>query len=425
MKILLSGLHCNPYRGSEGGRTWNWAWHLAKSHQVWVLTQPIARPRIEEFLAEHPNDNLKFLWVALPTTFTPWVKQDSFKFVRLRYGSWLRQAYKVAAAAHREYEFDIAHHVSLNTFFPPPQLYRLPIPFVWGPVGGAMTTPGAFLSCYGSNRWVEAVRTLRVRLSNHWPSLRRAVRGTSLLLAINRETADALLAAGAGDVRLFLDAGPRKDFFVPEPRPAKHKEALVIMWAGLLFPRKALGLAIEALARVRHLPVRLHVVGEGWMRQTWRELAERLGVGDRIEFVGQVPWTEMPQHYRQCDAFMFTSLRDSSGNVVFEAMASSLPVITLDHQGVGAFVPPEAGIKVPVTTPEETVRGLAEGIEKLAGDPELRARLGAAGWRYIGAQSWDHRAEVMAGLYEEVIGRRSCNVRVASSAVGSLELADE
>ncbi|MGF1607974.1 MAG: hypothetical protein ACFCUQ_01165 [Kiloniellales bacterium] len=63
MKILLSGYLCNPYRGSEAGRTWNWAWHLAKQHQVWVLTQPIARPKIEEFLAEHPNDNLRFLWV--------------------------------------------------------------------------------------------------------------------------------------------------------------------------------------------------------------------------------------------------------------------------------------------------------------------------------------------------------------------------
>ncbi|MGF1607976.1 MAG: glycosyltransferase family 4 protein [Kiloniellales bacterium] len=425
MKILLSGFHCNPYRGSEGGRTWNWAWHLSKSHQVWVLTQPIARPRIEEFLAEHPNDNLKFLWVETPNTLTPWVKRDSFKLVRLRYGSWLRQAYKVAAAAHRKYEFDVAHHVSLNAFFPPPQLYRLPIPFVWGPIGGAMTTPRAFLSYYGRDRWIESMRTLRVRLSNRWPGLRKAVRATSLLLAINRETADALLAAGASDVRLFLDAGPRTDFFVPEPRPIEDKKELVIMWAGLLFPRKALGLAIEALARVRHLPVRLRVVGEGWMRQPWRELAESLGVGDRIEFIGQVPWLEMPQQYRQCDAFIFTSLRDSSGNVVFEAMASSLPIITLDHQGVGAFVPSEAGIKVPVTTPEETVRGLAEGIENLAGDPELRARLGAAGWSCIGAQSWDHRAEVMTGFYEEVIGHRSSSARVALPPTGALELADE
>lgn len=425
MKIVLSGLHCNPYRGSEGGMAWNWAWHLAKRHQVWVLTQPIYRRNIEQFLAANPNDNLKFLWLQTPNTVTPWVKRDSLKLVRLRYGSWLWQGYKVVAAAHREYDFDLVHHVSLNTFFPPPQFYRLPIPFVWGPVGGAMTTPRAFLPYYGSHRWIESVRTLRVRVSNHLPSLKRAVRRAALTLATNRETAEALRSAGATDVRLLLDSVPRHDFLVEQPRPPEAKDELVVMWAGLLFPRKALGLAIEALARVRHLPIRLRVVGEGWMREPWRRLAESLGVGDRVEFVGQVPWMEMPKQYRQCDAFMFTSLRDSSGNVVFEAMASSLPVIVLDHQGVGAFVPPEAGIKVPVTTPEETVRGLADGLEKLARDPELRARLGAAGWNYIGAQSWDHRAEVMTSFYEEVIGRRSASARVASAATDTLELADE
>jgi len=420
MKILLSGYLCSPYRGSESGRTWNWAWHLSKQHQVWVLTQPITRPRIEQFLAEHPNDNLKFLWVEAPNTLVPWVKPGSFDLLRFRYGPWLRHAYRVAAQAHREHGFDVAHHVSYNVFFPPPQLFRLPIPFVWGPVGGAMTAPWAFLGYYGWRRWVEAARNLRVGLSNRWPTLRQAVRGTSLLLAINRETAAALGAAGANDVRLFLDAGPRKDFFVEEPRPPQAKPELVIMWAGWLQPRKALSLAIEAVARARHLPVKLLVVGEGPMRHSCRKQAEALGIGERVEFVGKVDWVNMRDYYRRSDAFIFTSLRDSSGNVVFEAMASSLPILTLDHQGIGTFVPPEAGIKVPVTTPEETVAGLAAGIERLARDPELRARLGEAGWKFVGEQTWDHRAKVMTSFYQELIDRAG-----AAAPAARMALADD
>lgn len=406
MKILISGYFCNPYRGSESGRTWNWASHLSAKHKVWVLTSPRSRPDIERYLAEHPNDNIDFIWVDLPRLF-PWERKVGRSLVRMRYGPWLERAYHVAAEAHKIHGFDIAHHVSYNVFFPPPQLHRLPIPFVWGPVGGAMTAPDAFLSYFGRHRLVETIRNIRVRLSCHLPALKRTVRGTSLLLAINEETADGLRTAGAKDVRLFLDAGPRKDFFVDEPLPPQEKTEIVIMWAGWLRPRKALSLGIEALARVKHLPVRLLVVGEGPMRRPWSRLAAQLGVADRLEFVGEVPWAEMRTHYRRSDIFMFTSLRDSSGNVVFEAMASSLPILTLDHQGVGAFVPPEAGIKVPVTEPGETVAGLAAGIERLAKDPELRARLGAAGWRFISAQTWDYRAEKMAVFYEEILERQA------------------
>ena len=183
MKILLSGYICSPYRGSEGGMTWNWAWHLAKQHQVWVLTRPNTRPEIDRFLAENPNDNLRFLWADAPTTLTPWVRKDSANLIRFRYGSWLRHSYRIAAAAHEELGFDVAHHVSYNVFFPPPQLHRLPIPFIWGPVGGAMTAPPAFLGYFGKARWSEALRNFRVALSNHLPALKNAVRHTALTLA--------------------------------------------------------------------------------------------------------------------------------------------------------------------------------------------------------------------------------------------------
>jgi glycosyltransferase involved in cell wall biosynthesis len=52
----------------------------------------------------------------------------------------------------------------------------------------------------------------------------------------------------------------------------------------------------------------------------------------------EVPWPEMKRQYQEADLFLFTSLRDSSGQVLAEAMASGLPIVALDHQGVGAIV---------------------------------------------------------------------------------------
>ena len=64
-------------------------------------------------------------------------------------------------------------------------------------------------------------------------------------------------------------------------------------------------------------------------------------------------------------------LRDSSGAVLTEALAYHLPILTLNHQGVGVIVPPNAAIKVPVTNPEETVSVLAD-----IADPVTREEYG-------------------------------------------------
>ncbi len=160
----------------------------------------------------------------------------------------------------------------------------------------------------------------------------------------------------------------------------------------------------QALAHLNgSVPVSLQVVGEGPLKSKMKSLARTLGVSDRVEFVGAVPWRRMPEYYRRADAFLFTSLRDSSGAVIPEAMVYRLPFLTLDHQGVGAIVPSEAAIKVPVTTPEETVRKLAEGIRLLAQSPELRRQMGEAGWVKAQTMRWQHNADLMTVCYEEAV----------------------
>ncbi len=99
-----------------------------------------------------------------------------------------------------------------------------------------------------------------------------------------------------------------------------------------------------------------------------------------MQWRGWLPLAEALQLYASADLFVFTSLRDTSGTVVLEALSRGLPVICLDHQGVRDLITPECGIKVPVTRPSEVIAGLAEAITKLARDPDRREQLGAAPW---------------------------------------------
>jgi exopolysaccharide biosynthesis WecB/TagA/CpsF family protein len=405
MKVLIIGHACSSRQGSEAGGTWNWALHLSLQHEICVLASPHDRDGVEKFLSNLPNHNLKFCWVKLPGSLERYTRDRGLQSSSL-YLLWQALAYKKALELQRTVGFDIVHHVSYGSVSAPPAIHRLGVPFIWGPIGGAQQAPSSFRRYFGRSWAREIVRNARVRLMPFSPSIRSTVQTSAVALATNQETADLLRRAGARDVRLFLDSGIPQSF-LSNGISGSNDEGLTLLWAGRMQPRKALPLALEALAEASDVNVRLLVAGDGEMRKAWEYYAKRLRVDHKVEFLGKVPWDEMPSVYQRADALLFTSLRDSFGMQVLEAMGQGLPILALDHQGAGTFVPHAAGIKISVKTPRETVSGVAEGIRRLARNPDERRRMGEAGRAFARTQTWERRAEWMSKLYEEVISAQA------------------
>jgi glycosyltransferase involved in cell wall biosynthesis len=382
------------------------AWHLSRFHEVWILAHPIDRRIVEDFLAKQPNSNVRFHWLAGPRLL--WDHQGGNVAVAIHYLQWLRLAYIKAAEFHEHTDIDIIHHVSYGTISIPPPFWKLPVPFVWGPVGGGQRVPSAFRHYICSLSGREILRNIRSALLPLSFSLRRAAKASAIILAANQETYGLLAKAGALNVQLFLDSGIPSTF-VSRPRlPRPRGTPFTLLWVGRMQPRKALPLALEVLAEVKDLAAKLLIAGDGEMRRKWESYAKHLNLDGRVEFLGQVPWNEISRLYQSADAFLFTSLRDSFGSQVLEAMAHGLPILTLDHQGVGTFLPPDSGIKVPVTSPRQTVAELAKGIRRLALNPEERQKMGEAARAYARTQTWERRAECMSNVYDEVLGRPGC-----------------
>ena len=410
MKVLIIGHACGPGLGSEPGNTWNWAWSLADSDEVWVIAHPEYKSRVDAFLEQNPNSRLRFNWVTTNSRFDTWVPgKEQEKGIRLHYFLWLREAYRTAGVLCEQVKFDIAHHVSWTTIAISPPFWRLPVPCVWGPVGGGQTIPKPFLCLIRSNRLKERLRTLYVRSLPFSPRLKKSTRSAELVLATNFDTRDLLEKAGARNVRLFLDCGVSGD--LPQLGPKPTSEQFTLLWAGRIEPQKGLLLALHAMALDENPAVRMVVAGTGSAEGDMRSLASSLCLDSRVDFLGRVPHAEMTSLFQSCDAFFFTGLRDTFGSVVLEALSNGLPVVTVNHQGVGAFVPEDASIKVPVSSLDDTVKDLALAIQALASEPDYRSEMSRGALRFAEQQTWRRRAELMRGLYREVIDSRLSRVR--------------
>ena len=149
MKVLLVGHAVGPGRGSEPGNTWNFAARLSESHQVTLISHPERREDVEAELARHPRPNLRIIWVTPPPRIDPWDPRKGDKGLRLHYMLWQRYALKMALRLCETEQFDVAHHFSWGTVNAPPLLHKLPIPVVWGPIGGGQTSAPEVFSSHG------------------------------------------------------------------------------------------------------------------------------------------------------------------------------------------------------------------------------------------------------------------------------------
>lgn len=416
MKILLSAYACRPNAGTEPGYGWNWATHLAaRGLEVYVLTAERYRKDIEPELRANPVPNLKFCYVR-----APWGMDKRSEIPQ--YVAWQFEALKSARELARSVSFDLVHHVTYGSVHVPSPLWRLGIPVVFGPVGGGQTAPSQMLSYFGAGKRKEQLRTAYTRLLSSSSFYKRGLRRMNFVLAANRDTLELVQNAGCKHADLICDAGLPGNVFATAPRQFQESDCpLKLLWVGRILPRKALPLALDALARVQQAT--LTIVGDGLDANAVRQMISDRNLESRVHWEGKrLPWNEVQTAYREHDAMLFTSLRDSFGSQLMEAMAQGLPIITLNLHGARDFVPQTAGLKVPVSEPEETVQNLARAIEAFASfSPEKRNEMSAAAWNFARSFTWTARAEFAEGIYKNLLAAAIPVVKNPLSQVSPLQ----
>ncbi|PZP11958.1 MAG: hypothetical protein DI602_10530, partial [Aliarcobacter butzleri] len=182
----------------------------------------------------------------------------------------------------------------------------------------------------------------------------------------------------------------------------KDKQSVNFLFVGRIVPIKNIPFLIEGFieAYKENNNIILNIIGEGDKKEV--ELVSNLAKKYlSIKFLGKKSGNELVEQYKNSDVFILTSNYDNYPNVVFEAMASGLPVIGTNVGGIPSqVIDKKTGYLVQLNNIEQ----LKNRILELASNKEMREEFGRAGRERVEQEfSWDKSAEQLEKIYKGIV----------------------
>lgn len=180
--------------------------------------------------------------------------------------------------------------------------------------------------------------------------------------------------------------------------PAREPYVLAL---GRISWKKRLDLSLAAIAKVPGLHFVIAGPDDENLMPSLKQIAENLGIADRVGFVGSVSGIEKDKLLQQALALMITSVSENFGNVVLESMAAARPVLLVPQVGAADIVvAARAGSEV---SPDSDSMALV--LSNWLANPELANALGRNGRQFVESYySWDTIAAQMESEYREILG---------------------
>ncbi|WP_374521896.1 glycosyltransferase family 4 protein [Hydrogenophaga sp.] len=255
--------------------------------------------------------------------------------------------------------------------------------------------------------FVVTARGTDLNLIPQYPLPRKLILETaaqaSASIGVCQALMDTLGELGAERSKLHtLRNGVDLERFVPEDRAqARQRLGLPVdrrylLSVGHLVERKGHHIAIEALS---HLPgVTLLIAGGGPEEGALKALAKRLGVADRVRWVGVVPQTDLKWWYSAADVLALCSSREGWANVLLEAMACGTPVLATNIWGTPEVVStPAAGLLLARRDAPALAAAWVHLHTQLPNREDTRA--------HAETFSWDATTQGQLSLFAEVMGQ--------------------
>jgi glycosyltransferase involved in cell wall biosynthesis len=413
-KILVLAYMISPTKGSEYSVAWNYVTHMSKYCNLTVLYGASGEhmgdcEEMECFVTEKGMENVRFVCVK-PNKWTDilnWCNRHGFMRYTFyfAYHSWQKSVYREARKLVQIENFDLVHFVGPIGYREPGFLWKLDLPYMWGPIGGSNSantilqkhTPITARVKFTFRNFINRIQ-LRFMMRLH-----QALKRTDLLLTATTE-----------NQQNFEKILNKKSFYLPENSIATeimlekskfdnpNRYHFVIM--GSLVPGKAVHIALEAMVRMNSLEkFHLDVVGDGPTKPILQQYAAQNGLLGNITWHGRLPRIKAVEIFRMTHAHIITSLHEGNPTTIWEAMSYGVPTISFDHCGMHDTICEKCGIKIPITTYEQCVSELANQMQNLIDNPQLFIKLAEGTLQCASKNTWEIREKFLLECYEKTI----------------------
>ena len=407
----------SPYRGSEYAVAWNYVMHMSKYHRLTVVYGASGNHmgdvvEMEEYAHSHTMANVRFIAVK-PDKLTRalnWPNRHGFFVYSFYYAyqRWHWQVYKQALELLKTDHFDLIHYVGMIGYREPGYLWKLGLPYVWGPVSGANNAPRKLMKhmpLLGRAKltfrsWANTIQFHTKR------RLKKALKAT-----------DILLTATSENQRKFQEVHHKNSIYMPENcitgdiilnknkfiNPSKYHFVVI----GRLDANKSVGILLESLTHVKHINLlHIDIVGDGPLKKSLQEYAIRHNLNAVITWHGQLPRTEAVKIFNSSHLHIITSVSEGNPTTIWEAMSHGVPTMSFDHCGMHDTICDKCGIRIPIAKKyEDCIFSIANNLDALLEYPERFYQLAEGSIECAKKYTWAKREIFLNQLYGNLLSK--------------------
>jgi len=193
----------------------------------------------------------------------------------------------------------------------------------------------------------------------------------------------------------------------------------LLLYVGRLADEKNLDFLLRAFVKIvaARPQARLLLVGQGPHKHSLQSLAQKLGIGEQVIFIGSIPHDEIPHYAAAADLFVFASMTDTQGLVLIEAMAAGTPVVAVQAPGPTDMLAEGGGVLVPASE-----GAFANAVLALLADEARRCAMGEQAARAVQRYTISATAARMSAVYEEAVAAGPRTIEKESVLTRGLKL---
>lgn len=424
LNVLICVHEFSPYQGSECSEGWNIVTNLAEFHNLYVIyasgsqKSPYSyRDALTNYRSTNSiNKSIKFYNVDQPLLTNLLSKLNYLISSKnsaignpflyfLGYNLWHKYAYKIAKKIIKSEKIDVIHMLNSITFREPGYLWKLNLPFVWGPTGGLTSLPSSYINTLTFKEQIfQLIRNQYFKCEFKKNRIKNAIKKADLIYTFSEFDRLKFLKAGGKNVLNKLDSGSMY-LNLPIKKPINK---ITILWAGQLIKRKAFNILINS---VLNLPVELKskfefkILGYGILYDFYINKINDLNLIDLFSFEGETNRNELFEIMKNCDLLVHTSYREATTNIIPEALSHNIPVVCHDISGMSLAINETCGYKIPLINEEYSSILLTNFLIKICKDENYLLNLKYGAKKRSLELSWKKNACNISDDYINIVNK--------------------